>query len=90
MTATTTGNIAAAPALAWVRPAWLAMADAAMAKLIGGVKETRRVAQADEAMLADVRAAAGGDGDAYQTNHRQVSELDRSPHDAIHARRADA
>lgn len=46
--------------LAWVRTALATMADE-----IGGAKESRRVAQADEAMLADVQAAVGGDGDAY-------------------------
>jgi RNA polymerase sigma-70 factor, ECF subfamily len=65
MTATMTCNIAAARTLEWVRLVWMTRADAGMAKEIGGVKETRRVAQADEAILADVRAAASGDGDAY-------------------------
>jgi RNA polymerase sigma-70 factor (ECF subfamily) len=37
-----------------------------MADVNGGAKEARRVAKADEALLADVKAAAGGDGDAYR------------------------
>ena len=51
----------AALTLAWVRTALLTMAED-----IVGPKETRRVARADEAMLADVKAAAGGDGEAYR------------------------
>jgi RNA polymerase sigma-70 factor (ECF subfamily) len=46
--------------LAWVRTAF-----GTMVAEIGGAKESRRVARADEAMLADVKAAAGGDGEAY-------------------------
>jgi len=46
--------------LAWVRAALLTLADDG-----GSAKESRRVAGADEAMLADVRAATDGDGDAY-------------------------
>jgi len=61
MTAVLQFDGGAAPTLAWVRSALLTMFDGS-----GSAKESRRVARADQRMLADVRAASGGDGDAYR------------------------
>jgi RNA polymerase sigma-70 factor, ECF subfamily len=60
MTAAMQLDGASAPMLAWVRAALVVMADTT-----GDAKETGQVARADEALLADLRSASGGDGDAY-------------------------
>jgi RNA polymerase sigma-70 factor (ECF subfamily) len=69
MTAVLQIDGASALTLAWVRTALVTMAAQ-----ICGAKESRRVARADEAMLADVRAAAGGDGDAYSRIIRRFQD----------------
>jgi RNA polymerase sigma-70 factor, ECF subfamily len=61
MTAVLQINGGAALTFAWVRAAVLTMADG-----IGDAMESRRVARTDDAMLADVKAAADGDGEAYR------------------------
>ncbi len=61
MTAVLQINGGSALTLAWVRTAFVSMAEG-----ICRAQESRRVARVDETMLADVQAAAGGDGDAYR------------------------
>jgi len=69
MTAVMQMDGASALTLAWVRTALVTMAEE-----IGGAKESRRVARADQAMLADVKAAAGGDGEAYSRIIRRYQD----------------